>query len=108
MRPMILIMAICFAGCAAHLEWTSTSVAGNQCGRGCQSMGHQCKAHCFTGWACISECQMAVNECLLGCPDLTTREYLGQPVSDHDCWQLGYCDRGECVVRNGRCIKGAR
>jgi len=107
MRYIVLTALICLAGCS-HLVWIPTSHEGSQCSSKCISEGRSCKESpraVVYGREVRKDCQIAENECLLSCPDLTVKRYYVDPSSDQDCWKLGYCDRGECVVRNGRCVR---
>ena len=101
-----LLLTILAAGCVpfAELEWRPTSVRGSQCFHQCNSVGHLCKAHCQGVLLCVFECNMAAEECKGGCPDMIQVKVEPEVNNDLDCWRYDICGRGECVVKDGRCI----
>jgi hypothetical protein len=106
MRWMILLVVLAI-GCVpmAEWDWQPTTNQGSQCAHRCNADGHICKAHCLSGWACVAECGMAVTECKAACPDMVRAKIVPEVWNDQDCWRFDICGRGECVAKNGKCVR---
>ena len=127
MRALLAIL-ILVGGCGgAQQHWRWTSERGQKCFAGCRAQRGKCGDVCgdrdktvgrdekHQVVACHRDCLATEQACFKNCPDVKLvgedgGEELPNPLHEHpqtdsDCWRLGICGRGECVVRAGKCVK---
>jgi len=109
---LLLGLEACTGTTNHRAEWRTASVAGERCAEACRARDQRCAAECNGEQGCREACAGAVDDCYASCPDMekgpSRAQYCAganEAWTDRQCWQKGFCGRGECVIEDGCCVR---